>query len=345
VGSSRLEELLVAAVRDSRITQILRFCLCRSLNHEPWYPHNWRTSLDRGLLISWLLKDLGWMTTNVYLAWSFGAIAVILHVIVLIVDWKFSIPFRFYHVSLLLWIVGNFLWMCVEFMLNKESSAVHFGPHTPLGGMSVETGHCLTSAKSYLFLIAIGIQFALYFCIHVGLVEMPPDESGKNYGYSLSDGSFHSQGDSEENSTHFEPNDRDHQSLVRQDEKENDTEDIFPSHRYPMGFSLTLIENCYIVLWISKDYFWSWATGDFKINQTAGIFTGQQNSSSSFIVVMFLAECVSMLFGILSVALFAYVTYCWRHHFVNMMDSLTSFCWLSANLVWMGGEVFIRFVS
>jgi hypothetical protein len=52
-----------------------------------------------------------------------------------------------------------------------------------------------------------------------------------------------------------------------------------------------------------------------------------------------------MLFGMLSVSLFGYVTYCWRHHFVNMMDSLTSFCWLSANLIWMGGEVFIRWVE
>lgn len=29
---------------------------------------------------------------------------------------------------------------------------------------------------------------------------------------------------------------------------------------------------------------------------------------------------------------------------MNMMDALTSFCWLSANLIWMGGEVFIRFI-
>lgn len=49
-----------------------------------------------------------------------------------------------------------------------------------------------------------------------------------------------------------------------------------------------------------------------------------------------------MLFGFLSVSLFAYVSYRWRFHFVNMMDSLTSFCWLSANFIWMAGEVFIR---
>jgi hypothetical protein len=223
--------------------------------------------LDRGLLISWLLKDLGWMTTNVYLGWSFGAIAVLLHLIVLIVDWKHSIPFRFYHISLFLWIVGNFLWMCVEFMLNKESSAVHFGPHTPLGGMSVETGHILTSAKSYLFLLAIGLQFILYFCIHLGLIEMPPDESEKSYGYSLTDGTLHSQ--EEEGNLHFGSH-----LIDRRDETDLGTEDIFPSHRYPMGFSLTFIENCYIVLWISKDYFWSWATGDFKISRLAGRFTG-----------------------------------------------------------------------
>lgn len=218
---------------------------------------NWRTSLDRGLLISWLLKDLGWMTTNVYLGWSFGGLAVLLHIIALIADWKSNVPFRFYHTSLLLWIVGNFLWMCVEFMLNKESSAVHFGPHTPLGGMSVETGQLLTSIKSYLFLIAIWIQFALYLLIHLGRVEMPIDSENKS-GYSF----FDSSQDTIVNSSH--------QLLGF----ENDEENFPSSHRYPVEVSLTFIENCYIVLWISKDYFWSWATGDFKINRLAGIFTG-----------------------------------------------------------------------
>lgn len=249
------------------------------------------------------MKDLGWMTTNIYLGWFFGILAVILHFIMLIVDWKYSIPFRFYHISLLLWIIGNFLWMCVEFMLNKESSAIHFGPHTPLGGMSVEAGHILTSFKSYLFLIAIFIQFFLYFCINRGYISMPPDESDKIYGYSLTDGSFHLQSETNSSDGDTISNDSDHQQnqilnnnsnnstsnsnnnnsnsnnlhrrLVDSDEeKEIEIADIFPSHRYPMGFSLTFIENCYIVLWISKDYFWSWATGDFKINYTAGIFTG-----------------------------------------------------------------------
>ena len=52
-----------------------------------------------------------------------------------------------------------------------------------------------------------------------------------------------------------------------------------------------------------------------------------------------------MFFGTLSVALYAYITYAWRKHYVNMMDSLTSWCWLFANFVWMAGEVFIRLVS
>jgi hypothetical protein len=155
-------------------------------------------------------------------------------------------------------------------MLNKESSAIHFGPHTPLGGMSVETGQILTAGKSYLFLAAIGLQFILYFCIHLGLIEMPPDESEKSYGYSLTDGAFHSH---EQEGNHF-PIESSDQSLDQNDEAELESEDIFPSHRYPMGFSLTFIENCYIVLWISKDYFWSWATGDFKISGLAGLFTG-----------------------------------------------------------------------
>lgn len=54
------------------------------------------------------------------------------------------------------------------------------------------------------------------------------------------------------------------------------------------------------------------------------------------------AEVISMFLGTLSVLLYTYIAYAWRKDYVNMMDSLTSWCWLFANFVWMSGEIFIR---
>jgi len=281
-------------------------------------------------LISWLLKDLGWMTTNVYLGWIFGGVAVLLHLAVLFIDWPHSVPFRFYHSSLVLWIVGNFLWMSVEFMVYRESSDVHFGPHTPVGGMTVKVGDQLTEAKSWLFLTAIAIQFLLFILIRMNILAMPLDVFDDD---SIDGGSVDMDMDidgSQQSASAPLTSTQEGQPLV-EDMESNDNRmtpsNLYVADKYPFGFTLTFIENSYIVLWIAKDYFWSWATGDFEVQQRVGYFT----------------EVVSMFFGILSVCLYTYIAYAWRKHFVNMMDSLTSWCWLFANFVWMAGEVFIRY--
>jgi hypothetical protein len=61
-------------------------------------------ALDRVLLISWLLKDFGWMITNIYLGWAFGISAIFYHFVLFVFDPRKS--FRFYNISLLLWVTG-----------------------------------------------------------------------------------------------------------------------------------------------------------------------------------------------------------------------------------------------
>lgn len=98
---------------------------------------------------------------------------------------------------------------------------------------------------------------------------------------------------------------------------------------YPLGLTMAFIENGYIILWTSKDYFWSWATGDFPISQEMAYFT----------------EVIAISFGFLSVLLFGYITCMWRGqgHFVNCVDSLTCLLWLCADFMWMVGEIIIRY--
>lgn len=82
-------------------------------------------ALDRVLLISWLLKDFGWMTVNIYLGPPFGVIAILGHLFLLLFDRRKS--FQFYNISLLLWVMGNFIWMMLEFYVYTPSSDIHLG--------------------------------------------------------------------------------------------------------------------------------------------------------------------------------------------------------------------------
>ena len=265
-------------------------------------PVRFVTCYLRGLLISWLLKDLGWMTTNVYLGWCFGGIAVILHILVLVIDWPYNITFRFYHSSLVLWIIGNFMWMSVEFMVYKESSDIHFGPHTPVGGLTVEQGDKLTVIKSYFFLAGIFIQLLLFVLIHLGWLEMPSDtdsdiDSEHQRGGQQIDDTWSDGGEGDGRVRRRTASRGDEVLLVEAGQSSSsgdadvaavaavsdiprqsaDEAHVSPSPNpdtHPLGFTLTFIENGYIVLWISKDYFWSWATGDFEVDRGTGYFTG-----------------------------------------------------------------------
>jgi hypothetical protein len=259
--------------------------------------------------------------------------------------------------------------MTVEFMVTPQSSSIHLGPETPLGGMTSETGDKITNIKSKLFLIAIFLQLTLFVSIKYGFIAMPNDsdsELGDCDGdvlweeddeemlmrleevFYLRQGSdTHSQQHTTQSKNRHRSGSRDgerdvhvtgeaeaskkqHKKLKADDSDDDAMDNIESSqssqplsprsnttrvhvhgsptndvvHRpgkvsrsvsdssiddsvldsfrrfipttkkYPLGFSLTFIENGYIILWISKDYFWSWATGDFDISRNAGYFTG-----------------------------------------------------------------------
>jgi hypothetical protein len=63
-------------------------------------------AVERILLMSWLLKDFGWMCTDIYLGWPFGVTAIFYHIVMVIFDPRTS--FRFYNFSILLWVIGKY---------------------------------------------------------------------------------------------------------------------------------------------------------------------------------------------------------------------------------------------
>ena len=134
--------------------------------------------IDRMLLLSWLTKDFGWMLTNYYIGFPFGCVCVLSHLVMFCADPRPS--FRFYNISLLLWVVGNFTWMSSEFIYTSPSSNVHFGPRVPLEDPSSATAETTTNALGYfkacMFLAAVSIQFLFYLGMATGHVKMPDDE-------------------------------------------------------------------------------------------------------------------------------------------------------------------------
>lgn len=134
-----------------------------------WYP-----AIDRVLIISWLIKDFGWMATDIYLGWPAGVISVCCHFCLLFFDPRKN--FRFYNLSLLLWVTGNFLWMSVEFSSSHRSSDIHLGPPIPLGGLSNDQAISLVRLKTVLFLLASLSQCIMYVGIYLDRLPMPEDE-------------------------------------------------------------------------------------------------------------------------------------------------------------------------
>ena len=134
--------------------------------------------IDRMLLLSWLTKDFGWMLTNYYIGFPFGCVCVLSHLVMFCADPRPS--FRFYNISLLLWVFGNFTWMSSEFIYTSPSSSVHFGPRVPLEDPSTAASEATANALGYfkacMFLAAVSIQFLFYLGMMTGHVKMPDDE-------------------------------------------------------------------------------------------------------------------------------------------------------------------------
>ena len=278
-------------------------CECKALDCGLLYP-----AVDRLLLISWLLKDFGWMTTNIYLGFPFGMISVFVHFVLLLTDPRRS--FAFYNASLLFWVTGNFVWMTTEFVWARPSSVVHIGPPTPLGGLPRSQLQPLISVKETFFSIGMTIQITMYLLVYFGVVKMPEEEGediiSKNEVQILLRRS---------NAARLAESD----AMILRGERSTEASSS--------GITLAFIENAYIIFWISKDLFWAWGTGDL--------------SHGRGLIILF--ESVALLFGTLSILIYLVTAYIYRRNHVRFVDAITTICWIAANFVWMSGEFFVRY--
>lgn len=264
------------------------------------------------------------MTTNVSIGFPFGIISILLHFFLLIYDPRRS--YRYYNISLLLWVTGNYIWMTIEFMSSRPSSNVHIGPHVPLGGLSESTENILINVKTFLFLISSVIQLFMYFGIFINYIKMPEEEDediiSKNEAFLFC------YGNKSYELTIQNPND----NMKIRPIDSNDIDDIDEiEFHFVNGIQNTLtlayIENAYIIFWISKDLFWSWGTGDLTKGKDLAI----------------MYEAFAMCFGLLSIFIYTLTAYLYRRNILRLFDCITTIFWISANYVWMCGEFFIRY--
>lgn len=271
------------------------------------------SAIERVLIISWILKDFGWMITNSYLGFPFGFVSVMLHAIMVIIDKRKT--FKFYNISLLLWVSGNFLWMTDEIFCSHPSSNIHIGPKVPLGRMNITSETIIIQTKNCLFGAAILIQLTMYIGIYLNKFTMPEDTENDILSLNEAQQLLGSK-------IYGHQSERD--ILILNSNSPNDE-----ASQTPKGWTLAFIENVYIVLWISKDLFWAWGTGDL-----------QSDAASSYAVLF---EILAMSFGFTAVIVYTIVAYIYRRHFIRLLDCITTICWICANFIWMSGEFFIRY--
>jgi hypothetical protein len=263
------------------------------------------------------------MTTNYIVGFTFGALSLILHFFLLFNDTRRS--YVYYNISLFLWVTGNYIWMTIEFVATNPSSGVHVGPHVPIGGMSDDTVSFLINTKTILFLISSTIQIFMYIGIFCNYIKVPEEEDedviSKNEAFLFCYG----------NKSYELAQTNNNRANNNISLDLDDLSDInFNSMQLlPVQNTLTLavIENAYIIFWISKDLFWSWGTGDLTKGKDLAI----------------MYESFAMCFGLLSIFIYVLTSYLYRRNLLRLLDSITTIFWISANYIWMCGEFFLRY--
>jgi energy-coupling factor transporter transmembrane protein EcfT len=259
------------------------------------------------------------MTTNMYLGFPFGVISVFLHTVLLCTETRRS--WKFYDASLFLWVCGNFIWMTIEFTSVHPSSDIHWGPHVPTGGVSDHSVYVMTQAKTILFLIGFLIQVSLYICVACNIVPMPEQDNEdiviRNEATRFLLG----------RST-FTRDTNDVNAIMDLEEEVPDNQELHSGQSDAAApITLAMIENGYIIFWISKDMFWSFGTGDLN---------RQRNSVLAY-------ETLAMCGGFTALCIYLVTAYIYRRRTLRFLDSLTTVFWISANYTWMCGEFFIRY--
>eukprot|EP01038_Epipyxis_sp_PR26KG_P011869 gene11869-15886_t len=221
--------------------------------------------------------------------------------------------------SLVLWVVGNFLWMTTELCDVVPSSGIHLGPPVPIGGISPNKIKAMILIKTIMFCIGIMLQIMMYSVVYCKLIPMPEEDDEdvitRNEALLLFCGNKHSNNYTKTNANY----DLDTISEIG-DDTFNDSSLII---------TLAVIENAYIVFWIGKDLFWALGTGDLvTINMHE-------------IVIFY--ESAAMSFGTLAIVIYVVVAYLYRRNLIRFLDSITVILWILANYTWMVGEFFIRY--
>ena len=263
------------------------------------------------------------MTTNILLGFPFGILSILCHIYLLIFDTRQS--FRYYNLSLLLWVTANFLWMTTEFTSIVPSSNIHIGPTVPIGGVPTDVEQRITESKNVLFMIAIVIQFFLYTGVYFNKIVIPEEENEdqitKNEAALLCMCG-------RRKSTYVKPVESD--SIV----------DIVDGFSLSMAsgsqenqinnsnVSIAYIENAYIIFWILKDLFWSIGTGDFSV----------QGTTTAILIEIFAIFC-----GLCAIIIYFMVSYLNRRNSISILDCISTIFWIMANFVWMCGEFFLRY--
>jgi hypothetical protein len=304
---------------------------------EKYYWAN-KGPIDRAVVISWLLKDSAWMATIVWQGMIFGAISIVLHAFYLIADARITL--RFHHMSMLCWVIGNYLWMIVEFYCTSPSSHVHIGLDTPVGGITEHYQYVLVHVKHWLFMSAVICQVIVYTGFYFGFVPVPTDEEedalrrgSQPTAATLQQGSKDTDHEvtidlgNRVTQTDTTPG-SDGQVKVQQSTDSEDDDQLPPASERIFGAPMVVCEYLYLWPWVLKDLFWSWATGDFG---DLHMFTE------------ITSETLAIIFGCSAMLAFAYVAVLYRHNLEPFLDSVTSVCWVAANLCWMCGEFFIRY--
>jgi hypothetical protein len=321
-------------------------------------------SYERVLIISWLLKDFGWMMTDVYLALPFGILSVTLHFILVFIEPRIS--YRWYDISLLCWVTGNFLWMCTEFMYSHNNREVHMGPETPIGDWPAEWEDDITLYKMILFLIGVCIQLIMYVLLYTGSILMPVDygedvialnevqllcgsrrranchqstavpSSGTPY-YTTDDRNAHgglaSLADIYDDGDTFVSDDTamsDRAAAISQPRGYQGYFAVVDNRNDSSYFTVAYVENIYILFWILKDLFWCWGTGDLL-----GVAPSEP--------LIALCEALAISFGSVAILNNILTAYIWRRDPILFLDCLSAVCWIAANFTWMCGEFFVRY--
>ena len=283
--------------------------------------------VERLVLVSWILKDLGWMTTNVYMGFPFGIFSIVLHSILLYLDRRSS--YYFYNASLLLWVTGNFLWMTTEFYAVVPSSRIHLGPNIPIGGLHDETVNDLIDAKTVLLLCGGVIQILMYICISLHIVPVPFSGEGDEDVLAMNETKLLCSRCSKKQSSY----ERTTNSEFVFDFESDDVSLDLTGNNNTHSITFSFIGNTYIVFWIFKDVAWAFGTGDLGF---ADLFGDTKN-------LVYFYEIGAMILGGIAISCVAISAFLVRRMTLQFLDHLVGILWLLANFSWMVGEFFLRY--